>query len=184
MKGRLGLGIFLFFLILLIYGKVYAEVSKNVKVVVIDIRKVVNKSKYGEEVMAKLKEKYDELSLKIQAKSKELEALKDELEKKGAMLSPEAREKKQSEYQKLLRELKSLQEDAQYEMQEYERQLLDPVFRDLEIVLKEVAQKEGIDLVLEKNQPGIYYISPYIDYTDKLIERFNAYYEAMKRGKK
>lgn len=184
MRREVILGFLCLFFIFIVVKSVYAEVPKNIKIVVIDIRKVVNKSKYGEEVMSKLKEKYDELSLKIQAKSKELEVLKEELEKKGALLTPEAREKKQSEYQRLLRELKSLQEDAQYEMQEYERKLLDPVFKDLEIVLKEVAQKEGIDLVLEKNQPGIYYMSPSIDFTDKLIERFDAYYEKIKRTKK
>ncbi|QER42806.1 OmpH family outer membrane protein [Thermodesulfobacterium sp. TA1] len=175
----------IFFVVFLFFGffkEVKAETS--LKIGVIDIKKVVNKSKYGEEVIQKLQKKYEELSLKVQAKAKEIDAMKEELEKKGSLLSQEAREKKQAEYQKLLRELKSLQEDAQYEMQEYEKQLLDPVFKELEKVLKEFVQKEGIDLVLEKNQPGIYYISPKVDYTEKLIEKFNVYYENLKKTQK
>ena len=160
-----------------------AKAEPSLKIGVIDIKKVINKSKYGEEIIQKLQKKYEELSLKVQAKAKELDTIKEELEKKGALLSQEAREKKQAEYQKLLRELKSLQEDAQYEMQEYEKQLLDPVFKELEGVLKEFVQKEGIDLVLEKNQPGIYYVAPKVDYTDKLIDKFNAYYETKKTKK-
>ncbi|KUJ97348.1 MAG: Outer membrane chaperone Skp (OmpH), partial [Thermodesulfobacterium sp. 37_54] len=97
-----------------------AKAEPSLKIGVIDIKKVINKSKYGEEIIQKLQKKYEELTLKVQAKAKELDAIKEELEKKGALLSQEAREKKQAEYQKLLREFKSLQEDAQYEMQEYE----------------------------------------------------------------
>ncbi|MEZ0344310.1 MAG: OmpH family outer membrane protein, partial [Caldimicrobium sp.] len=69
--------------------------TQGVKIGVIDIKRVINVSKYGQEVMEKLQKKYEELQAKLEAKTKELEALKDEIEKKGQLWSQEVREKKQ-----------------------------------------------------------------------------------------
>ncbi|WP_038056642.1 OmpH family outer membrane protein [Thermodesulfobacterium hydrogeniphilum] len=174
---------FYFFIFVFLF---FTGISKaeNLKIGVVDIKKVVNNSKYGQEVMKKLQKKYNELSAKIQAKAKELKALKDEIENKSSLWSQEVKDKKQAEYQKKLRELKSMQEDAQYEMQQYEKQMLDPVFKELEKVIKDFVEKENYDLILEKNQPGIYYTSSKIDLTSKIIQLFNKHYEEMKKSKK
>ncbi len=159
----------------------YVYAQNTLKIGVIDVKKVINNSKYGQEVMNQLQLKYNELSEKIQKKAKELQELKNEIEKKSSLWSQEVKEKKQLEYQKKLRELKGMQEDAQYEMKEYEKKMLDPVFKELEKVIKEFVQKEKYDLILEKNQPGIYYASPEIDLTSKIIELFDKHYTKIKK---
>uniref|UniRef100_A0A7V6CDJ6 OmpH family outer membrane protein n=1 Tax=Thermodesulfobacterium geofontis TaxID=1295609 RepID=A0A7V6CDJ6_9BACT len=174
--------IMIIFFGLIKYG--YAQNVNTLRIGVIDIKKVINTSKYGQEVMTQLQQKYDELSAKIQKKAEELQALKDEIEKKSSLWSPEVKEKKQSEYQKLLRELKSMQEDAQYEMKEYEKKMLDPVFKELEKVIDKFVNTEKYDLLLEKNQPGIYYASPEIDITQKIIKLFDDHYATIKQQKK
>ena len=159
----------------------YVYAQNTLKIGVIDVKKVINNSKYGQEVMNQLQLKYNELSAKIQKKAKELQELKNEIEKKSSLWSQEVKEKKQLEYQKKLRELKGMQEDAQYEMKEYEKKMLDPVFKELEKVIREFVQKEKYDLILEKNQPGIYYVSPEIDLTSKIIELFDKHYTKIKK---
>lgn len=90
------------------------------------------------------------------------------------------REKKQSEYQKKLRELKTLQEDAQFEMQEYEKKLLDPIFKELEGIIKSYVEKEKYDLIMERGQPGIYYASPRVDISPAIVDLFNRHYDETK----
>ncbi len=170
-------GIFLVLFVLFITFQLRAETSSvSIKIGVIDIKRVINNSKYGQEVMEQLQKKYSELSTKLEAKAKEVEALREEIEKKSTLWSQEMREKKQNEYQRMLRELRTLQEDSQYEMQEYEKKMLDPVFKELENVLKDFVQREKYDLILEKNQPGIYYASSQIDLSAKIVELFDSYY--------
>lgn len=169
--------IFLSFILLIFFSKITLAQTQGLKIGVIDIKRVINVSKYGQEVMEKLQKKYEELQAKLEEKGKEVEALRDEIEKKSQLWSQEVREKKQAEYQKKLRELKALQEDAQFEMQEYERKLLDPVFKELEVVIKEYVENEKFDLILEKTQPGIYYASPRIDLSPIIIDLFNKHYE-------
>jgi len=171
--------------LVILFGLVNTAYSQNtLKIAVIDIKKIINTSKYGQEVMNQLQQKYNELSQKIQKKAEEVQALKDEIEKKSSLWSQEVKEKKQSEYQKMLRELRSMQEDAQYEMKEYEKKMLDPVFRELEKVIDEFVSMEKYDLILEKNQPGIYHVSPHLDVTQKVIELFDKHYETLKQQKK
>ncbi len=172
--------IFLLIQISVVRAQTNPQGTQGIKIGVIDIKRVINTSKYGQEVMEQLQKKYEELQAKLDAKNKELEALREEIEKKGQLWSQELREKKQSEYQKKLRELKALQEDAQFEIQEYERKLLDPVFKELEIVIKEYVEKEKFDLIFEKTQPGIYYASPRIDLSPVIVDLFNKQYEAKK----
>ena len=173
----------LFFILFLIVPKCFSQVtSEGIKIGVIDIRRVINTSKYGQEVMEKLQKKYEELQAKIDERIKEIDTLREEIEKKGSLWSQEVREKKQSEYQRKLRELKALQEDAQFEMQEYERKLLDPIFKELEEIIKAYVEKEKYDLIMEKAQPGIYYASPKIDLSGTIIDLFNKYYDE-KKGK-
>ncbi|MFN4132622.1 MAG: OmpH family outer membrane protein [Caldimicrobium sp.] len=162
-------------------GYLYSQTTgDSLKIGVIDIKRVINTSKYGQEVMEKLQKKYEELQAKIDERVKEIEGLKDEIEKKSSLWSQEMREKKQAEYQRKLRELRTLQEDAQFEMQEYERKLLDPIFKELETIIKSYVEKEKFDLIMEKTQPGIYYASPRIDLSPTIVDLFNKYYDEVK----
>ncbi len=155
--------------------------TQEIKIGVIDLKKVVKESIYGKEVMQKLQKKYEVLSKKIKAKIDELEALKNEIQTKSDLWSDAVREKKQRLYQKKLRELKELQEDSQYEMKALEKKLLDPVFAELEKVIKKFVKDNHYDLILEKNQPGLYYTSPKVDLTSKIIKLFNDYYLSKKK---
>ncbi|OAQ20375.1 OmpH family outer membrane protein [Thermosulfurimonas dismutans] len=163
----------LFFIIFsLSFGTALAE---NLKIGVIDLQKVVRSSKAGQEAMTQLQAKFEKLKKQLEAKQKEIAAFKAEFEKKAPLLSEEARAEKQREYQKMIREFRAQQEDAQYEMKEAEKKALQPIFKDLEKVIKEMAQKEGYDLIIEKNMPGVYWVSPGVEITQHVIELYDQY---------
>ncbi len=184
MKLLRNIFIITFFFIFMEFLPAFAKTSP-IKIGVIDVKKVVRESIYGKAVMEKLQRKYEALSRKIKQKMRELESLKKEIQTKSDLWSDEVRVKKQRLYQKKLRELKELQEDSQYEMKELEKKLLDPVFAELEKVIKKFVKDNHYDLILEKNQPGLYYASPRVDLTPKIIKLFNKYYLNKKRkGKK
>ncbi len=159
--------------------KSYAE---NLKIGVIDLKKIIHESKYGQEIMKKLQKKYDKLSEKIEKKSQEVQKLKEEIEKKGSLWSKKVKKEKEKKLQQMMAELRALQAEAQYEMQQEERKLLEPVLKKLEVVLKKFVKKEKYDLILEKNQPGIYYASDRIDITSKIIKLFDEYFSKEKGG--
>ncbi len=151
------------------------------KIAVIDLQRVVRSSEAGKEAMARLQAKFQSLQKKLEAKRKEIEAFQQEMQKKAPLLSEEARAEKQREYQKMVREFRAMQEDAQFEMKEAEKKALKPIFKDLEKVIRQMAQKEGYDLILEKNMPGVYWASPRVDITQKVIQLYNQYRQSQKK---
>jgi outer membrane protein len=177
--------VFIFLFAFWIIGAVplFAE-NQGIKIGVIDLKKIVKQSLYGKSVMEKLQQKYESLSKKIREKFKELEKLKNEIETKSSLWSESVRQEKQRFYQKKLRDLKALQEDSQYEMKNLEKKLLEPVFAELEKVIKDFVKRKHYDLILEKNQPGLYYASPKVDLTSKIIKLFDEYYLNRVKNKK
>ncbi len=161
---------------ILFLGVLVSVASAEVKVGVIDLQTVVRKSEAGQEALKQLQTKFEKLRKELQAKEEELRKFKEELEKKAPLLSPEARQEKEREYQKMLREYQAQREDAQFEMKQAEEKALKPIMKDLEKIVKEMAQKEGYDLILEKRMPGVYWTSERIEITDHVVELYNNYY--------
>ncbi len=155
--------------------------AKELKIGVVDLQQVVRRSEAGKEALAKLQKKFETLRQQLQNKEQELKRFKDDLEKKAPLLSPEARQEKERQYQKMLREFQAQREDAQYEMRQAEQKALQPILKDLEQVVKQMAEKEGYDLILEKKMPGVYWTSPAIDLTDHIVELYNQYRKTKKK---
>jgi len=168
--------LFLVVLVLVVLGLSFGTArAESLKIGVIDLQKVVRSSKAGQEAMKKLQVKFEKLQKQLEAKRKEIEAFKAEFEKKAPLLSEEARAEKQREYQKLVREFRAQQEDARFEMKEEQKKALKPIFNDLEKVIKDMAQKEGYDLIIEKNMPGVYWVSPKVDISQHVINLYDQY---------
>jgi len=168
---------FSFLLVLLLSSFVYAQ---NMKIGVIDIKEVVKNCKYGQVIMQQLNQKYEELKTKLQQKVEKLEELKQEIQNKSALWSKEVKAKKQKEYKELLQEVRQLQQDSEVEMQAYQQKLLQPLFNKLEKVITNYAKEHGYDLILEKKQPGLYYVSSRIDITNDIINILDSMYEENK----
>ncbi len=155
--------------------------AAEIKIGVIDLQLVVRKSEAGQKALKELQAKFEVLKKKLQAKEEELRKFKEDLEKKAPLLSPDVRQEKERQYQKMLREYQAQREDAQYEMKQAEEKALQPIMKDLEKVVKEMAQKEGYDLILEKRIPGVYWTSKRIDLTDHVVELYNQYYRSKEK---
>ncbi len=169
----------LFTLFFLLWG--IGVQAAEVKIAVIDLQAVVRKSEAGQKALKKLQAKFEALKKKLQAKEEELRKFKEDLEKKAPLLSPDVRQEKERQYQKMLREYQAQREDAQYEMKQAEEKALQPIMKDLEKVVKQMAQKEGYDLILEKRMPGIYWTSEKIEITDHVVELYNQYYRSKQK---
>ncbi|WP_457755636.1 OmpH family outer membrane protein [Thermodesulfatator indicus] len=170
--------------ILIVFGILLLSTNSwatEAKIGVVDIQTVVRNSQAGQEALKKLQAKFETLKAKLQKKESELRKFKAELEKKAPLLSPEARKEKEREYQKMLREYQAAREDAQFEMKQEEEKALKPIMQDLDKIIKDMAKKEGYDLILEKKMPGLYWASEKIDITKHLIELYNKYWTTKKK---
>lgn len=175
MKGRLNLipPLLIFLCTTVLCCNVTAGETAQTKMAVINMQKVIRKSIAGQKAMENLEKKLTKLQGEIRVKQDEINAFKEEIEKKGPLMNEVARAEKEREYKKALRDLQDKKEDAQFEMRQAETKSMEPLLHDLEKVVSVIGKKGGYTLILDKNMPGIYFIDSDIDITEEVIKAYD-----------
>src|SRR2546425_12479331 len=104
--------------------------------------------------------------------------MEEDLVKQGTALSPEARQEKEAVIrQKLVTYQRHVQE-LEGEVQTKKRELLSDFTKQIEQVVREIAERENITLVMEQGAAGlgalIMYSEPSIDLTERVIKAFES----------
>jgi len=152
-------------------GSVWAA---DLKIALVDMQRAANECREGIEAkkaLVKEVEKYQRLSVE---KQKELQTMKDSLEKQALMLTPDARAAKEKEFQNKGREFQRWVEDGQNEIKSKEMEMLKTIAMGLQKVVQKMGADEGYTLVLEKNEEFLLYASKSIDLTDRVIKTYDA----------
>lgn len=143
------------------------------KIGVVDLQKCIRNSIVGKKLFQELKEKKDGMQKRIDQKQSELLKLKDELEKQGMMLSMDAKEDKQKDFERKSREFKFLYEDLSDEMKKAEAEARNKILGELEEVVADIGNKEGFVLIFERRTSGIMFLDKAIDITDEAIKAYD-----------
>jgi len=170
---RMVVGVFL----LVVLGGLHTEAvysqSINIKIGSVDIQKAVNECSAGKEAKKALTQEVEKFQRLIAEKQKELQDMKESLEKRGPMLNPEARAAKEKELQSRLRDFQRWGEDNQNEVKAKGMEIERNLAVGLQKVIQKMGADEGYTLVLEKNENIVLYASKSIDLTDRVIKAFD-----------
>jgi outer membrane protein len=96
----------------------------------------------------------------------------DDFQKQASVMKEDAKKRKADELEKKARELERQGADAEKQLQQYQQKELAPLFQKLETAVNAVAKENKLDLVLDKRNSGLLYISPGMDITDKVRSKF------------
>jgi outer membrane protein len=150
------------------------SVAQTIKIGVVDIQKFQKKSKAFQSTSAKLKTKFDALQKKLDDERTSLVKLEEDFKKQSMMLSLDAQEDKKRDLDKKRRYYKYLYEELTLEMKDLEQEATNDVGKELEKVVKKLAEKEAYTLILEKRTLGLIYYSNTIDLTDRVVDAYDA----------
>jgi len=163
-----------------------AGAGKTARIAVIDMARVSAESQLGKSFATQLEQLQSDINTAAQGKQTELQqmdaaiqTLQEELQKQGAVLSLEAREKKQQEIVRKGRERQAFLEDGQAEitrMRERGQQQAQSINNEFQVkirpVVEQVAKDMGYDLVLDSQVA--YTISRDFDITREVIAKADA----------
>ena len=151
-------------------GSVWAA---DLKIAYVDMQRVINECSAGKDAKKAIVQDGEKFQRLIAEKQKDLQTMKESLDKQGLMLTPDARANKEREYQNKLREFQRWGEDTQNELNQKRTQMERNISLDLIKVVQKIGADEGYTLILEKNESIVLFASKPIDITDQVIKAFD-----------
>lgn len=152
-------------------GSVWAA---DFKIAYVDIQRAVNECNAGKDAKKAITKEVEKFQRQIADKQKELQTMKESLEKQAPMLNTDARANREKEYQNKLREFQRWGEDTQNEINQKRMEMERNISIGLQKVIQKVGADEGYTFILEKNESVVLYISKTIDMTDRVIKAHDA----------
>lgn len=156
--------------------------AQDGKIVCIDTQSILSESDMGKETYKQLNSMKDQHEAKVNMMQYKLNRLRESIQVKSATISPAAKDDLEAQYERELMELNRYTQDTKDEMREAEAKLLNPWSKELDDIIKSYAEKNGIDLVLDKAKQVIVYSSTKMDITNQIMDLFNKRYKE-KSGK-
>lgn len=175
---------FLIFFISLGLVLAFTTLAKaEIKIGVVDLFKILNESEEGKKAVGELQSMVDSRQKALEEKQKKIQALKEEYDKKKAVLSEDARKAKEEEIERLGRDLQRSAADYQVELQKKQNEITQSMLKEIRQIINDYAKKEGYNLIIEKAEQLILYSTLEVDITDKIITLFNQK-TSTRKGKK
>lgn len=143
------------------------------KIAYVDMQKALNYCEAGKEAKRQMTLEVEKMQKVFAGKQKELEKIKDDLEKRGSVLSETVRREKDREYQAKLRDLQRLQKDYEDDLRRKDREFTERILKNMEVIIKQMGEEGKYTVILEKNQPTILFISNSLDLTEEVIKRID-----------
>ncbi|HEU4369187.1 MAG TPA: OmpH family outer membrane protein [Methylomirabilota bacterium] len=148
----------------------------------IDVQRVLARSAAGVAAREQLEREKATMQKEMDGKRAELEKLRDELEKKGALMTADARRDKQEQFERKRRDAARLADDFQKELEKREAALLQKVLQDVSGVIDRVGKEKNYYLIVEKRGAGVVFAAAEADLTEEIIRVYDR--EAGTKGKK
>lgn len=150
-----------------------AQAPQPSRVGYVDLQRILARSQAGVQAREQLEKEKVGMQKQLDGHKVELDKLRDELEKKGQLLSADARRDKQDQMERKLRDAQRLAGDLEKELQKKEQTMGAKILRELEGVFTKVGKEKGYMVILERRQAGVVYGAPEVDVTEEVIKAFD-----------
>ena len=154
-----------------------APAAAELKIGVIEPQKVLDNTGRGKKIKDTLQEYVKSRQRIIDLEEEELKKMEEDLVKQGAVLSPEAKKDKEESFRRRMMEYQRKVQQLNGEVQGKKKEALDEFNKSLEQIIKGIADKEKISLVVEKGDNGagalVIYSNPSLDLTDRVIKELD-----------
>lgn len=146
--------------------------AADIKIGVIDTQRIMAESKAGVATRTLFQKEVQESNSRLQAKTKEVQALQEELDKKGKDMTAVALAEKQEKFSNAYKELTRMKNDMTEDLEIRDNELSQKLLSSIREIVVQYSQKEKFTVVLEKNSLLSY--DSTVDITDKIIQLYDA----------
>lgn len=160
-------------LMLLLGGNVARSDAAGSRIGYVDVQRVIVRSVAGVAAREQLEKDKVAMQKDVDNRKIEVDKLREEMEKKGLVLSAESRREKDETLQRKVRDLRRLAEDLEKELQKKEQQATQRILQELTGIIEKMGKERGFLLIVERRSGGVIYGDPEGDVTDEVIKLYD-----------
>ncbi len=145
----------------------------SAKIGFIQTQRVILETKAGKEGYTTLQNLVDQRRQEMTAKENEIKKMEDDLAKQSQMLTDEARLEQRERLQRAVLDFQRMKEDAQTEIGNREKLLLDRIIDQLAEVIEKIGKEQGFTIILDADGPSVLYSDRALDISNLVIAEFD-----------
>jgi len=145
--------------------------AQQIKLAYVDVQRALNDCSAGKKARDQLRVQIERIQNRLQKQQSEVQALKDELDKKGMLMKEEERRNLTEEYARKARDFERAYKDNKDELEHKDAEMTTTIVRELGRVIRDLGEKRGYTMVMEKS--SILWGAPGIDITDEVIRDYD-----------
>jgi outer membrane protein len=138
---------------------------------VFDMDRIMARSAAGVAAREQIERERAMMQKDVDGKRVELEKLKEDLDKKGPLMTAEARREKEDSFERKRRDYARLRDDYTKELEKKASDLQRKVLREVHGVIQQVATKGRFLVIIERQ--FVAYMAPSADVTEEIIRAYD-----------
>ncbi|MFH1809266.1 MAG: OmpH family outer membrane protein [Pseudomonadota bacterium] len=148
--------------------------AQTPKIATVDMMRAFTEVEEGRKGLKDLEKFKDDKQRMLDEKQNTLKAAKEDLDRQGMLIKPEVKQQKLEDLQRQLVETQQVFMNMQQELSKKEMEFKVSISRKLQVVIQEIAEREGYTLVLDSTMGGpVIYGRAADDITSEVIRAFN-----------
>jgi outer membrane protein len=144
----------------------------EVKIAYVDIQRALNECTAGKKARSNIRAQAERAQATLKREQSAVQALKDELDKKGMLMPPDQRQNLEDQLTKKLRSFQDDVKNERDELHQKDNEATAAIVRDLATVVHRLGEKAGYTVVMEKG--GLLWGIPSADITDEVIRSYDS----------
>jgi len=131
-----------------------AQAPAATRIGYVDLQRILARSQAGVQAREQIEKDKASMQKQVDSQKSDYDKLRDELEKKGQLLSADARREKQEALERKTRDIRRLLDDLEKELQKKEQTMGQKILRDLEGIFTRVGKEKGYAMIIERRRLG------------------------------
>jgi outer membrane protein len=138
------------------------------KIGFVSLERILREAPAAQRAQKKLEQEFAKRGQELSKMAEQLKKLQESLERNSVTMSESDRQKREREFGELNRDFQRKQREFNEDLAQRRNQELSEVLQRANLAVKQIAEAERLDLVLQNEQ--VVWASPGIDITDKVIK--------------
>lgn len=146
------------------------------KIEVVDLQRALNDVEEGKAAKERLRAEFEQKQKSLDEKKGQFDKLRADFEKQASVLSEQARRERGEDLDRRAQELQSTFVQLQQELSGREREMTRGIFDKMSVLVREIAERDGAAVVLERST--VAFATESLDITNELVRMYNAKHKA------